>query len=516
MKGFFKARLVKWNGWTNRTRGTVIRHLAILLVTAAGLALAPGSAFWTRSVAAEASTSPSQSPRYRLIDLGTLGGPNSAETVEFPFINNTGMVVGFADTAIPNPNNPEGFVFHAFRWREGPIRDLGTLPGGVNSQAIWSNNAGEVVGLSENGRVDPLLGTPEGRGVLWTKGGQIVNLGTLGGNESLAAYINDRGQIIGFAANRKPDPFSLFGLGTQTRAFLWEKGIMRDLGTLGGPDATAAAVNERGQVAGASYTNSTPNAVTGIPTLDPFLWTNGTMVDLGTLGGTLGFAIDLNNRGQAVGQSNLAGNQTAHPFLWGQGKLTDLGTLGGTLGTATWMNDAGEVVGGATTTADQAFHAFFWRNGAMTDLGTIDGDTCSVAHFMNSSGQVVGTSGDCGGQFEKHGFISERGGRMIDLNRFVPEGSNLTVTDGESINDGGEIAASGMLPNGDFHAVVLIPCTGAHEHDKGCQESTQPSTPTTDVPAAAGAPLRWTPTEMAAKLNPRYRLPLAGAASGSR
>jgi probable HAF family extracellular repeat protein len=490
-------------------------RLAILLFAAAGLALAPGSAFSTRSVAAAPSTSPPQSPRYRLIDLGTLGGPNSAETQEFPFINNTGMVVGFADTAIPNPN-PEGFVFHAFRWRGGPLRDLGTLPGGVNSFAIWSNNAGEVVGLSENGRVDPLLGTPEGRAVLWNKGGQIVNLGTLGGNQSLAAFINDRGQVVGFAANRRPDPFSLNGLGTQTRAFLWEKGSMRDLGTLGGPDADpSGGVNERGQVAGRSYTNSTPNADTGIPTLDPFLWTNGTMVDLGTLGGTLGLALALNNRGQVAGLSNLAGNQTAHPFLWGQGKLTDLGTLGGSFGIATWMNDAGEVVGGATTTADQAFHAFFWRNGAMTDLGTINGDTCSVAHFMNSSGQVVGTSGDCGGQFEKHGFMSERGGRMIDLNRFVPEGSNLTVTDGETINDRGEIAASGMLPNGDFHAVVLIPCNGGQGcQDAGRPQGTQPSTPTTDVPAAAGAPLPWTPTEIAAKLNPRYRLPLAAAGSG--
>ena len=125
------------------------------------------------------------------------------------------------------------------------------------------------------------------------------------------------------------------------------------------------------------------------------------------------------------------------------------------------MNNAGEVAGGATTKADEAFHAFFWRNGKMADLGTINGDTCSVAHFMNSRGQVVGTSGDCwGAVIEKHGFISERGGRMIDLNRFVPKGSHLTVTDGETINDRGEIAGSGMLPNGDFHAVVLIPCNG--------------------------------------------------------
>lgn len=493
-----------------RRKAQIASVIAVTIVAAAS--------FSVRSAAAEQSVPPSQGLRYRLIDLGTLGGPNSAETQESPFINNTGMVVGFADTAIHNPSNPEGFVFHAFRWRRGPLRDLGTLPGGVNSLAVWSNNAGEVVGISENGRIDPLLGIPQGRGVLWRKGGQIVNLGTLGGHESLAAYINNRGQIAGFAANRKRDPFSLFGWGTQTRAFLWQKGIMRDLGTLGGPDALAEFVNNHGQVAGYSYTNSRPNPDTGIPTQDPFLWTHGTMADLGTLGGTFGIALALNNRGQVAGLSNLAGNQTAHPFLWSRGKLKDLGTLGGTFGIAWWMNNAGEVAGAATTKADKALHAFFWRKGKMTDLGTINGDPCSFAHFMNSRGQVVGTSGDCvGGQIiEKHGFISERGGRMIDLNRFVPKGSHLTITDGETINNRGEIAGSGMLPNGDFHAVVLIPCNGG----PGCQgegrhEGTPPSTPASGSPTAAGARLTWTPSEMAAMLIPRYRLPLGGAASGT-
>jgi probable HAF family extracellular repeat protein len=497
---------------SGRREAQIAAVTAVMIVAAASFSAGPA--------AAQQSAPPADGLRYRLIDLGTLGGPNSAETQEFPYINNTGMVAGFADTATPNPGNPEGFVFHAFRWRGGPLTDLGTLPGGVNSFAIWSNNAGAVAGLSENGRVDPLLGMPEGRGVLWKKSGQIVNLGTFGGHESLAGYINNRGQVVGVAANRKRDPFSLFDWGTQTRAFLWQKGVMRDLGTLGGPDANAAVVNNHGQVAGASYTNSAPNADTGRPTLHPFLWTHGTMADLGTLGGTVGFATTLNNRGQVAGLSSTAGNQGARPFLWDRGKLTDLGTLGGTFGFATWMNNAGEVVGGATTRADKAFHAFFWRAGTMTDLGTINGDICSVAHFMNSRGQVVGTSGGRGcdqGQSERHGFIAERGGRMIDLNRFVPAGSHLTVTDGETINNRGEIAASGMLPNGDIHAVVLIPCNGG----QGCQdgsrhEGTRQSTAATGSPATAGAPLTWTPNEMAAKLISHSRLPLAGGIGRNR
>ena len=106
---------------------------------------------------------------------------------------------------------------------------------------------------------------------------------------------------------------------------------------------------------------------------------------------------------------------------------------------------------------------------------------------------------------------------MIDLNRFVPNRSHLTVTDGETINNRGEIAASGMLPNGDFHAVVLIPCNGG----QGCQdgsrhEGTRPGITATGSPTAGGARLIWTPNEMATRLYPPNRLPLAGRIGRSR
>jgi hypothetical protein len=89
---------------------------------------------------------------------------------------------------------------------------------------------------------------------------------------------------------------------------------------------------------------------------------------------------------------------------------------------------------------------------------------------------------------------------MIDLNRFVPRGSHLTLTDGEAINDRGEIAASGMLAHGDFDAVVLIPCNGGQGcRDGGRHEGTQSSTATSGSAVAAAAPLkgpqtRWRPS----------------------
>jgi probable HAF family extracellular repeat protein len=214
--------------------------------------------------------------RYKFIDLGTLGGPTNYLSINgggLPILNDAGIVSSSADTSIPDPNapnlcfNPGCFLTHAYRWQDGVLTDLGALPG-VNSSAAGAINArGWSVRHSQNGEIDPLSGFPETRAVLWNER-QIVDLGTLGGNWSLATDVNNGGQVVGAAANTIPDPFSLFGFGTQTRAFLWQKGGIQDLGTLGGPDAAALFVNERGQVAGISYTNATPNPVTGLPTRD--------------------------------------------------------------------------------------------------------------------------------------------------------------------------------------------------------------------------------------------------------
>jgi len=307
---------------------------------------------------------------HKLIDMGTLGGPASNA---IPLLNNKGEMAGGSATSVPG--NPQlfgnggfdglvPFIFHVFAWRDGNVTDLGALPPAAQNYSNPGeiNERGEIAGLSANGIIDPITGLPEIRAVVW-KDGQILDLGTLGGNTSYATDINDRGQVVGLAQNAVPDPFSS---GTESRAFVWDDRTgMHDLGTLGGPDAVANFINRRGQIAGAAATNST-----SLPTFDPFLWEEGKMTDLGTLGGTFGIPNGLNNRGQVVGQSNLAGDQISHPFLWtSPGPMQDLGTLGGSSGVALAISDKGQVIGTANLPGDQTSNAFVWQNGSMTDLG---------------------------------------------------------------------------------------------------------------------------------------------------
>lgn len=415
-------------------------------------------------------------PQYKLMQAGTFGGPDSLGGLSGPagsalnFFNSQGATVGTAATNTADPFSPncffDCFVDHALRFENGTLTDLGALPGnsGNNSSASYGiNDSGLIVGVSENGSIDPATGYPEYHAVVW-RYGVLSDLGTFGGTVSQAFAVNNQGQVVGVAANAIADQYAS-GLGscttwncwtvtTQQRAFLWQGGALQGLRTLGGNDAVAYFVNQTGQVAGVSYTNTTPNPTTGLPTQDPFLWDRGRMVDLGSLGGTWGVTYSLNNQGQVVGNSNLAGDQLFHAFLWDRGVLTDLGTLGGDISHAAWLNDAGDVVGASFTTGNETVDAVLWRHGTMTDLGTVSGDAASYATSINAGGQILGVS--CNSQGACRAFLWENG-RMVDLNTLVTPPSNLHLEYGQSIADSGEILALGTLPNGDVRLAVLTP-----------------------------------------------------------
>ena len=193
-------------------------------------------------------------PRYKLIDLGTFGGPNSYFANPLSrVINPGGTAAGTADTTISDPFYPhcfsDCFVTHAFQRRKGAITELESLPGALSSLSLWINDSGTIVGVSEKGTLDPLTGFPNTDSVLW-KDGKAVNIGALGGNASAPAGLNNRDQVVGAAANTVPDafasnfgasgfgfPFMFFPSATQVHAFLWQDGVIKDLGTLGAPTA---------------------------------------------------------------------------------------------------------------------------------------------------------------------------------------------------------------------------------------------------------------------------------------
>jgi probable HAF family extracellular repeat protein len=144
------------------------------------------------------------------------------------------------------------------------------------------------------------------------------------------------------------------------------------------------------------------------------------------LGGTaFDLAFDINNRGQVVGQSNLAG-ETNH-------------------------------------------HAFFWQDGVMTDLGSLPGLPTSLANAINNQGQVVGFSNGPSGDPSAVAWLWQNG-VMTDLNTLIPADSPLFLMEASAINDRGQIAGWGRLSNGDHRPFLLTPC---HEKtdNEGCRGS---------------------------------------------
>jgi probable HAF family extracellular repeat protein len=459
-----------------------------------GTAAASALSLATFGIAAHAAAAPAPAaPAYVAIAVGTFGGPNAALDGPAVQITRQGAVLGTADTTVPDEDFPNGNPFigadplitHAYEWRDGRLADLGALPGNNSSGVFEVNGAGVGAGISETGTIDPTTGYPAEHAVLFA-GGTVTDLGTLaGGTESQALAINDRGQVAGFANNDVPDPTPIDGLpfATQARAFLWEDGVMRDLGTLGGPDATVATLNERGEVAGISYTDDTPNPTTGVPTTHPYLWANGQMHDLGTLGGSWSNAAWLNAGGDVVGASTLAGDDTIHPFLWDGQQLRDLGTVGGTFGRALHVSDTGAVVGFSTPPGDSTVHAFLWTHGVMSDLTGNDDTQCTVAEWVNNHDQAVGETCNISAA------LLWSGGKQYDLNDLIAP-SDVQLFEAPFIDDRAEITTLGALPDGSVHVFLLRPTGAPLSSSPASQTNVHPHTTSGCVTGTGMLPTR--------------------------
>ncbi len=343
-------------------RRTILAMAAMLaaLVLGSGVALALAEA---GSIETSNTQFGANSCNPRVIDLGTLGGPNS-EAIE---VNDSEWIVGGADTSNRN--------FHPALWRSGNVRDLGTL-NFRDGEALGINERGTIVGTLYNGDPFGENGAPgRARGFVW-RHGEMKRLPTLGGDFSYARRINEFGVVAGSATLPNGNE----------RAVIWRNGKVRNLGTLGGYYSYALGINERGQVVGGSAKrrNGQPHA---------FLWEDGRMRDLGTLGGPVSQANVINNSGRIAGIADLPVFPKSHATVWEDGRKRDLGTLGGDFSIGLGVNDVGQVVGLSDTTRKEPYHprGFVWSGGVLLGLPTLGGDFGN-AHGINNQGTIAGHS----------------------------------------------------------------------------------------------------------------------------
>jgi probable HAF family extracellular repeat protein len=199
----------------------------------------------------------------------------------------------------------------------------------------------------------------------------IQDLGTLGGTQSGALAIDSRGVVAGLASVAGSNLF---------HAFVYD-GQMLDLGTLGGPQSGARAINRFDEVVGWSHlADGTQHA---------FLHKGGVMTGLGTFGG-FSDARGINDAREIVGSSARLPGNNERAFVWRGDGLIDLGTLGGTESRAYAINEQGDICGFAQITSGD-LRPFLHRDGVMIDLGSLGG-WAGHAYALNETGKVVGWS----------------------------------------------------------------------------------------------------------------------------
>jgi probable HAF family extracellular repeat protein len=298
-------------------------------------------------------------------DLGTLGGPNSS--IAWPVHSNNGQIVGFSETADPDPLQENWScsaffpsVTHniclGFLWQDGVMTGLPTL-GGYNGYAAGVNNRSQAVGWAENAVQDSTCVPPQVEqfeAVIWgPKTGQVTALPPLSGDlDGAATAINDKGQVVGISGICDV----AVGRFSAKHALLWQDGTPTDLGNFDGGVAwnTPAAINNRGVVVGFA---NLPDDQDGAFNPVGFIWSKEQPIQkLNPLSGdTNSIAYDINEKGLVVGQSIGAASSAV---VWQNGEITDLNTLiqansSLSLLLANGVNASGEITGVAVDSSGQ-------------------------------------------------------------------------------------------------------------------------------------------------------------------
>jgi probable HAF family extracellular repeat protein len=345
--------------------------------------------------------------QYTIQDVGTLGG-NSSVAYD---VNNAGRVSGGAAVA--------GGSLHAFKWDQGPVKDLGTL-GGLNATAAGRAGRDELAIVSETAAIDPLAQDFCGFhtssvcvAAVWRNGG-MSPLPGLGGVNSAALTSNTQGVAIGLAEDGVHDGSCMAPQKTHFQATIWENGQIRVLPPLPGDEVgMALRVNDRGEVVGT--TGLCSNTIFGGLGLGPHavLWDHGMPINLGNLGDpNNAVAAAINNRGEIFGGAG-APDGSLHGFRWTKATgIQDIGRLSSDAADALnlpfTVNDSGEMVGSSCDSSFVYCRGYIWRDGQYTDLNTLlpaDSSLYVLLPFgINEAGQITGLALDTN-TFETHAFL---------------------------------------------------------------------------------------------------------------
>jgi probable HAF family extracellular repeat protein len=355
------------------------------------------------------------------------------------------------------------------------IEDLGIV--GTNP-----NQPGQPFGITNNGWVSGGAGIGAAEhAVLWHRG-KMIDIGDpgLGGN-SIGFGVNESAQAVGEAEDTSADlstaedfcGFQAMGYSTSPKPcipFLWSDGKMVRLRTLGGANGVASQINSWGAIAGYAE-NKTKDPDCPKPQeyqFKPVMWLQDWILPLPTGSDPDGIAYSVNDWGEVVGGSgtcaafnaiSLYSFQPVHALLWEDGIAIDLGTLGGKLNNfAEAINNNGEVVGESDLRGDETSHAFLWT----PETQKME-DLGTLKGDYWSVAIDVNDAGQIVGASVNKDFTDVRAfvrqnGKLVDLNTLVAGKTSLSLQTACRINSAGEIDGIAFDPKtGDVHAYLAKP-----------------------------------------------------------
>jgi probable HAF family extracellular repeat protein len=342
--------------------------------------------------------------------------------------------------SVSNTSTKRPFM-HPFLWRWCVLAALA-----AGASAAWG---ADVAAASAPGsyRVLRLSADPFGGGVDINASGQVAftervgnytrarlydghavrDLGTLGGPNASTRALNDLGQVIG---QSDLDPGA-----TLSHAYRWSPGTgLLDLDAIDKTGSTVSDINERGEVAGTGYVSTA-----GGRQVQGYFWRPGAgKVSVGAFGNS-SVANALNDYGVVAGYAEgpQGGPNSILAFRWTmRDGIRDLGTLPDEFTWATDVNNAGQVVGATPFAPGERTHAFVWtpRQG-LRDLGIGTGERSSATR-INEHGVVIGYVLRFGTLF--HGFVWTRSGGMLEFGAGQP----AVTTDAQDVNRAGQVVGT--------------------------------------------------------------------------